>query len=305
MLREWVDKNKLRNTIAGNENAIEYLEDNIHLICDNSIFGNINAVHLVLKYINKLWFFMLCCNKNAVHFIRNHPQYLDYKTLSRFEHGIEFIEELIKNRKIHRIDWRELSKNPAAIHILKENKYYKYIDWKHIIYNKNAACIVKSNLNKMGNYWYDICKQAHLIEIIEDNFEKINWYGLSENDKAIHILIHNMDKIDIHGLFRNKNSFELLLTCEHHFTNDNHYHKNIVFEYFNYCEKYNIPFTLINGLAEYGYTEKHMEYLKNNKKDIDYYYLSINPNIFTYDYKKMRVIRNELSWYNDIQHRFL
>jgi len=87
----------------------------------------------------------------------------------------------------------------------------------------------------------------------------------------------------------NKNGFHLLLHFNHIFDeNDNTYHKNIVFEYFDYCEKNNKPFNLIKMLSRYGYTEKHMEFLQHNN---DYEILSMNPNIFEYDYKRMQETR--------------
>jgi hypothetical protein len=69
-------------------------------------------------------------------------------------------------------------------------------------------------------------------------------------------------------------------------------------EYFDYCEKNNIPFNLITHLSEHGYTEKHMEFLKDHNA---YWELSKNPNIFEYDYKRMRETRQSMLWYNDIK----
>jgi len=63
-------------------------------------------------------------------------------------------------------------------------------------------------------------------------------------------------------------------------------------------EKNNIPFNLIRQLSEHGYTENHMDFLKHTN---DYENLSANPNIFEYDYKRMRETRQSLLWYNDIK----
>jgi len=191
-----------------------------------------------------------------------------------------------------------LSRNPAAMHILNDPKYYTYIYWGGILYNNNAVELVKNNLHMMDNYWKYICKQPHLIEIIEQNMDKINWSFLSRNYNAIHILEKNMEKIDIDMLRYNKNGFQLLLRLNHVFNNRVYYDKNIVFEYFDHCEKNNILFNFIHYLSEHGYTEKHMEFLKHNN---DYWFLSMNPNIFEYDYKRMRETRQSLLWYNDIK----
>jgi len=41
-----------------------------------------------------------------------------------------------------------------------------------------------------------------------------------------------------------------------------------------------------------------MEFLKHNNNR---YWLSENPNIFEYDYTRMRETRQSLLWYNDIK----
>jgi hypothetical protein len=233
-----------------------------------------------------------------VNILRNNRQYINYKVLCGVEHGIEFVDELIKNNELEKIHWDELSKNPAAMHILNDPKYYQYIDWINILYNKNAVDLVKNNLHMIDEYWGVICKQPHLIDIIEQNMDKIDWNLLSENYNAIHILEKNLEKINSNNLQSNKNGFQLLLQLNHVFSNFKNYHKNIVFEYFDYCEKNNIKFNLTMLLSKDGYTEKHMEILKHNNNR---WHLSQNPNIFEYDYKRMRETRQALLWYNDIK----
>jgi len=241
---------------------------------------------------------MLTCNKNAVNFLRNNPEYIEYYRLCGKEHGIEFVDELIKKNELNKIDWHELSKNPAVMHILNDPMYYEYINWKNIINNMNAVELVKNNLHMVKKYWNCICSKYYFIDIIEQNMNKIDWDSLSANYNAIHILEKNMEKIDIENLCYNKNGFQLLLRLNHVFDNDEDYDKNIVFEYFDYCEKNNKSFNLIKLLSIHGYTEKHMEFLKNNNH---YKSLSKNPNIFEYDYKRMRETRQSLLWYNDIK----
>jgi hypothetical protein len=295
-LRDWVDCKLLTKRISIHERAVEYLEKNEHLI-DNSIFNNENAIHIIEKRIKKgNW--RVNCNKNAVNFLRNNRQYIRYDILAEYEHGITFMDELINNNELRKINWYGLSKNPAAMHILHDPKYYTYINWRGILYNKNAVELVKNNLHRVGQYWEDICRQPHLIEIIEQNIEKIHWVGLSENYNAIHILEKNLDKINIDKLKCNKNGFRLLLRLNHVFDNCEGYDKNIVFEYFDDCEKKNKPFNLIKMLSQYGYTEKHMNFLKHNNECM---FLLLNPNIFEYDYKRMKETRESLLWYNDIK----
>jgi hypothetical protein len=300
-LRDWVDETQLTKELSCNERAVEYLENHELLIDDDEIFKNENAIHIIEKIINKNISGSIIYNKNAVNFLRNNREYIRYNIMCLIEHWIGFVDEFIKNNELDKICWTSLSVNPAAMHILNDPKYYNYICWHVIIYNKNAVELVKQNLHMVDRHWFGICSQPHLIEIIEQNMDKINWQGLSYNYNAIHILEQNMDKISVCELCHNKNGFNLLLKLNHDFNNDtdNHYyHKNIVFEYFDYCKKNNISFNLIEMLSLYGYTEEHMEFLKHNN---DYIELSMNPNIFEYDYKRMRETRQSLLWYNDIK----
>jgi hypothetical protein len=297
-LRDWADETKSTHLLSRNVRAVEYLESHEYLINDNYIFTNEEAIHIIEKRIQNDAKCTINYNKNAVNFLRNNRKYIDYKILCGEEHGIEFVDELIKNNELYKIDWNLLSKNPAAMHILNDLKYHEMINWCGILSNNNAAEFVKNNLHMVEKHWNILCEKPHLIEIIEQHMDKIDWYTLSLNYNAIHILEKNLDKINVNMLRHNKNGFELLLKLNHVFVSDEYYHKNIIFEYFDYCEKNNIPFNLIKQLSEHGYTEKHMEFLKHNN---NYYYLSQNPNIFEYDYKRMRETRQALLWYNDIK----
>jgi hypothetical protein len=296
--KDWVDESQLTYHLSCNERAVEYLENHDHVTDFNHVFINENAIHIIEKRIHYDKFGYINYNKCTVNFLRNNPQYIDYKILCGEEHGIEFVDELIKNNELDKIDWTELSRNPAAMHILNDPKYYQYIDWHNIIYNENAAELVKNNLHMIEKYWHVIYSQSHLMDIIEQNLDKIYWNGLTENYNAIHILEKNLDKINFRNLMYNKNGFQLLLQLNHVFDDHTNYDKNIVFEYFDYCEKNNIPFNLTDQLSRNGYTEKHMEFLKHNN---NYTYLSMNPNIFEYDYKRMRETRQSSLWYNDIK----
>jgi len=297
-LRDWVDETRLTNRLSCNERAVEYLESHEHLINDSVIFTNEEAIHIIEKRIGNDLTGDINYNKNAVNFLRNNPQYMNYDILCEQEHGIEFVDELIKNNELDKIHWGGLSSNPAAMHILNNPEYYQYIEWGDILFNENAGELVKNNLHMVEKYWEIICWRPHLMDIVEQNMDKIKWIFLSINHNAIHILEQHIDKIHVNSIVRNKNGFHLLLRLNHNFTDTNMYNKNIVYDYFDYCEKNNIPFTLIKQLSEYGYTEKHMEFLQHNN---NYESLSKNPNIFEYDYKRMKETRQSLLWYNDIK----
>jgi len=292
-----LDYTKLTNALSSNERAVEYLENHNHLI-SNRIFLNAEAIHIIEKRIQYDKHGNVNRNKNAVNFLRNNRQYIDYKILCGQEHGIEFVEELIKNNELDKINWCNLSQNSSAMHILNDLNNNKMLDWISMVWNKNAITRIENNIDMLDWCWDSISAQPHLIHIIEKKMYKIKWGRLSSNYNAIHILEKNISKIDVYNLCRNTNGFHLLLRIGHEFNNNIQYDQNIVFEYFDYCEKNNIPFNLINMLSEYGYTVKHMEFLQHNN---NYEYLSKNPNIFEYDYKRMRETRQALLWYNDIK----
>jgi len=50
-LRDWVDETRLTNNLSYNERAIEYLENNMHLIDNYCILNNENAIHIIEKRI--------------------------------------------------------------------------------------------------------------------------------------------------------------------------------------------------------------------------------------------------------------
>jgi len=296
-LRDWVDETRLTH-LAENNRAGEYLENHEYLIDNMWIYLNEDAMHIIEKRIQYDNSKFINHNKNAVNFLRNNRKYIRYYILCYYEHGIEFVDELIRNNELDKIDWGALSRNPAAMHILNNPKYYEFINWGDIVYNKNAGELVKNNLHMVEECWNIICEQPHLMNIIEENMDKIDWNTLSRNHNANHILEQHMDKININELRHNEHGFKLLLLLRHEFNNRIYYEKNIVLEYFDYCEKNNIQFNLIKQLSKYGYTEKHIEFLKNN---FNYWWLSMNPNIFEYDYKRMCETRQSLLWYNDIK----
>jgi len=301
-LKRWVNQDKLEPSLSANVRAIEYLEKHKNLIDDEYIYKNENAIHIIEQIIiDDDMDVDVNCNKNAITFLRNNPEYIDYYTLCSFEHGIEFIDDLINNNMWDDLYWTEISKNPAAMHILRDEQYYEHISWHELIENKNACDMIRENLHKVSKYWFEISSKPYLMDLIEENMDNISWYGLSLNSKAIHILKNNTDKIMIDNLCENENGFELLLLLNHEFSNEIIYHEKIMFEYFDYCEKNNLPFVCIDMLSEHGYTDEHMQYLIDNHEQIDYHYLSKNPNIFEYNYKRMRKTRQSLPWYNEIK----
>ena len=60
-----------------------------------------------------------------------------------------------------KIDWRRLSRNPKAIHLLEKN--LDRIHWEYLSDNPNATHIIEQNLDKIN--WCDLIKNPSIFEI--------------------------------------------------------------------------------------------------------------------------------------------
>jgi hypothetical protein len=63
---------------------------------------------------------------------------------------------------LDKLNWKVLSKNPNAIHLLEQN------------------------MNKIN--WDSLSANPNTIHLLEQNMENINWNNLSSNPNAIHLL---------------------------------------------------------------------------------------------------------------------
>ena len=132
------------------------------------------------------------------------------KVLSSNPNAIDFLS-LPENKK--HIDWDELSYNPNAIDFLSLQKNNKHIDWKSLSENTNSRAIelleteIMANPNNPDIDWYHISRKPEAIQILKNNFKKINWEGLSHNssDEAIELLENNPEKISWFYLSYNTN----------------------------------------------------------------------------------------------------
>ena len=100
---------------------------------------------------------------------------------------------------MNKIDWRYLSTNPNAIHLLEQNQDEIY--WDCLAENPSALHLLEQNPDKIKWNW--LSKNPNAIHLLEQNQDKINWDWLSENPNAIHLLEQNPDKIYWLWLFQN------------------------------------------------------------------------------------------------------
>ena len=79
------------------------------------------------------------------------------------------------------------------------------LNWPNLSDNPNAIELLKQNPNKIN--WMRLSRNLYAIDLIKDNLDKIDWYSLSENPNAIEILKENPEKIKWYNLSRNPSIF--------------------------------------------------------------------------------------------------
>ena len=239
--------------LCQNENAVFILskKENLSKICYDILSSNINAIHLIENELDRIgWYdetdeitcrrlnrrndgsfyhkseyrsspfipilstYLTISNDNDNHNdytiqeykrLKNHCNRIDWKILSTNINAIHIIERNLDIREI----WYNLSKNVNAISILEKN--INKINWDHLVKNKNAISILEKNVDKLDKYhWEYLSQNADSISFLENNLDKINWPNLCFNRNAIPILKKNMSKIDWNHLSYNCNAISIL-----------------------------------------------------------------------------------------------
>jgi len=147
---------------------------------------------------------------------------------------INDIKSFSKDIKINKkADWKFLSYNPAAFHLLERNpdnidwgyfsentgvplnyylKYQDKIDWKSFSRNRfythfnfdlsylaqNIYAITPDNekLFEQIGCWDELSVNPAAIYLLQKNEDKLNWDLLSQNPAAVHLLNQNPDKVN-------------------------------------------------------------------------------------------------------------
>ncbi len=165
-----------------------------NIICDY-IDGDIK-VKLLEDKVNK-YFKPLCSNPSAIYILERNIKKINWYELSKNKAAIHLLEKY-PDKIIYSY---LLSENPIAFHILQKNQ--DKIDWSHFSSNTNPLCLnlFQKNLDKLN--WLILSRNPIAIPILEQNPNKIDWYYLSENPSAIHLLEKNIDKINWKNLSKN------------------------------------------------------------------------------------------------------
>ena len=59
-------------------------------------------------------------------------------------------------------------------------------DWNLLSKNPNMVQVLEQNLDKIG--WCSLSSNPKAISILEQNLDKVSWFAFCENPEAIHVL---------------------------------------------------------------------------------------------------------------------
>jgi len=175
------------------------------------------------------------------------PEKLDWENLSENPNAIDLLRENIDNININ---WSMLSANPNAIELLKT--YRSEIDWCELSINPSAVELLKDNPNKI--YWPYLSRNTNTaaIKLLKTNPNRIEWGFLSANTnrEAIKLLKANPDNINWKILSSNPVAIDILK-----------------------AKRYNIDWDILSMNS----STEAIELLKENQDKIDWHRLSENP----------------------------
>ena len=209
---------KLKNKISWydlseNKIAVEILEDKKYkndisweAICNNP---NPKVLKLIEKKIkedpDEFEWEELSTNPIAIKLLKKYPNDIDYSGLSAnsSDEAIQLLQKKLQKNP-NEIDLAMLSANtnPKALKLLKkilELNPEKLTDWSNLSKNPlpEAIEILKDNFTKIEWVWLSCNSSDEAIQLLKDNYDEINWNMLSANTnpKAIELLEKNQTKI--------------------------------------------------------------------------------------------------------------
>jgi len=190
-LREWIPERFLDyKFICGNPRAFRNIQKRkIEDINWNWFSKNTHpdAVHMIEQHIysKQLSWSFISANPSATYLLKKYPE---------------------------KINKTYLNSNPEAIVLLEEHP--GWIIPEILACNKNGGRLLKTAVNCKRYYWNNLCSNPSLraINIIKNNYDKIDFEGLSKNTntEVIPIIRTNIDKCDCSELSRNPIMIPLL-----------------------------------------------------------------------------------------------
>ncbi len=245
---------------------------------------------------SKLDWSWLSLNPKAIDLLQQNIDKIDWYNFSRNPNAIPFLE-----KNIDKINWNGLSSNPEAISLLLKNK--DLINWRELCSNTNGIDIIINKYSCLNNPeedydeeiffnldWCNLSSNINAIDLLLNNYELIDWMNFSGNLNAIKILLQYKDEIDWIEFSTNENAIDFL-TKNTHLINIKslcyNQSKDGIRLLMNYpTELYDWEGISINPSA--------INIIEDNMEHFIYSFGSSNPEIFTYDYDKLKKNKEEL-----------
>jgi len=233
-------------------------------------------------------------NKNAIELIDQKNQQnespnlqknkINWDNLALNPNGIHLMEDKINSEQNyrHKSYWNNLCQNENAIKII-ENEYKRKtnrLNWKYISKNSNAIHLIKKKIKEEEDIPIEILNKIN-------TKQKISWRWLSTNKNAIDILKTNLIKIDWEFISENSNKkvidlIEIGIKENKPISIRKILMNPILTDYFcnKYPEKIDYYWLCFNpSKTAIKLIENH--YKNTTTNDLDWYILSRNPYIFT------------------------
>jgi len=275
--------------MSSNPNAVPYLtlKENENKICWELFMSNPDAIEHIKKYKHIVDF-----NWEKVIEILNNTNPI---AIQIFENQIyDLMNEVINSDSDN--DGSDIDNEGSYIEIDNENETEGIytVNVNNDVNNndeENHLELIYSDLTSIIRNW--ISSNPATISLLEKNHNYIDWGQLSKNPKAIHLLEQNKDKINWDNLSGNENAINLLLQHPHKI-NWRVFSSNTNPIAIKMLEEN--PDKINWGNLTRNPSAIHL--LEANLDKVVWQNILLNPNIYDYDYTKMKqnmnIIREEM-----------
>lgn len=216
--------------LSRNVAAIDLLTRQQDLIDWDGLSENPAAIDLLKANLDKVEWYWFSGNPAAIDILKENPDKIDWDRFSKVCSDEEYLWKNIDKIVWHKLARNPHATNVlrwflnSLIPESKETFNVKNLNilnhdyilfWSNISENPAAIDILKENPDKMN--WVHLCLNTSpdAIKMLEANQDKIHWNCLSLNPAAIHLLKNNRDKLSISCL--NSNPYDYLREKIDHF----------------------------------------------------------------------------------------
>jgi hypothetical protein len=148
---------------------------------------NPNAINVLLKYKEFIHKKNINLNSKSISFLKDNPLFINYKVLcynNSFE-AMELLKERINIGLIDDLCFENLSTNPYAIDILKENP--ERIDWDMTILNENVGLLYEIFPDKISKYIKYTINYPSVLPYIKEYLHNVSPVILATNPDIFYV----------------------------------------------------------------------------------------------------------------------